>query len=308
VSRPLFVGVDGGGTRTRAVVLDAAGGEAARVVGPAGIVRPDDPCAAADAVSALTREALRQAGPGQPPPVRPAALCCGLAGAGRDTEREAVRVALLLADVAAQVFVVGDAETALEDAFGPAPGALLIAGTGSIAWARAEDGRMVRVGGWGQLLGDEGSGYQIGLQALRCVARSADGRAPPTALAGALLAATGSGEAGDLIRFAAGATKGEIAALTPAVLQCCLAGDAAACSVRDAAVRALVEQVLAAVRRAGLAAPEVALAGGLLEPGGPLREPVMAALRLAAPAAVVREAPVDAARGAARMALRGARG
>jgi N-acetylglucosamine kinase-like BadF-type ATPase len=300
----VYVGVDGGGTHTRAVVLDSAGTELARRSGPAGIVRPDQPSDAADAVAALCRGVLRDAGA-----VQAEGLCCGLAGAGRWQEREGVRVALHLAGVARVILVVGDAEAALADAFGDAPGVLVIAGTGSIAWARAERdaagaGAVFRTGGWGQILGDEGSGYVIGLDALRRVTRAADGRDPPTFLTPALLAATECATAEDLIRFAASASKADIAALAPAVLQCAQDGDAAAAAVRAAAVEALAELAASAAGRARLVHPRIGFAGGLIEPGGPLREELRAAVRRRMPECSVLEEPVDAARGAARLAIR----
>jgi N-acetylglucosamine kinase-like BadF-type ATPase len=304
----VFVGVDGGGTHTRAVVLDSAGTELARRSGPAGIVRPDQPSDAADAVAALCRGVLRDAGAD-----RADGLCCGLAGAGRRQEREAVRVALHLAGVARVIAVVGDAEAALADAFGDAPGVLVIAGTGSIAWARgqldaaggdSEAGAVFRTGGWGQILGDEGSGYVIGLDALRRVTRAADGRDPPTSLTAAVLAATKCASAEDLIRFAASASKADIAALAPAVLQCAQEGDAAAAAVRAAAVDALADLAASAASRARLVHPRIGFAGGLIEPGGPLRDDLRAAVYRRMPGCSVLEQRVDAARGAARLAIR----
>lgn len=316
MSAGTVVGIDGGGTRTRAVVLDATGRELARRDGPAGIVQPADPCGAAEAAADLTRAVLADAGVAG----RAAVLCCGLAGAGRWQEREAVRVGLMLAGVADRALVVGDAETALADAFGADAGVLVIAGTGSIAWAQAgsdtstsaggDDGaeedtpRVTRVGGWGELLDDEGSGYAIGLGALRCIARAADGRDPPTTLAAAVLAATGVGAVEDLIRYAATASKAEVAALAPVVLRCAVQGDAAAGRVRTAAVDALAELVVTAAARAALPTPRLAFAGGLIGVGGPLREELAAALAVTFPQSTLLDRMVDAARGAALLAIR----
>jgi N-acetylglucosamine kinase-like BadF-type ATPase len=296
------IGIDGGGTRARALAVDGSGRELGRKLGPPGIVRASDPCAAAECAADLTRSLLAELGETGPA----AALCCGLAGAGREPEREAVRVALMLAGVADVVTIVGDAEAALADAFTSGPGILVIAGTGSIAWARAADGGMVRVGGWGLLLGDEGSGYVIGLEALRAVARSADGRDPYTSLSGAVLAATSCGSPDDRIRYGGNASKADIAALTPIVLAHADAGDAAAGAIRDRAVQALVTLTTTAAARAALDAPACALTGGLIAPGGALRDRLKAALEAALPGVMIREAAVDAARGAALLALEAA--
>jgi N-acetylglucosamine kinase-like BadF-type ATPase len=294
----VYIGIDGGGTRARAVLLDYAGAVVARVDGPAGIVDARDPAAAAGVVAAVAADLLRKAG--HAPPA--AALCCGLAGAGRDRERAAVTAALEATGVARRVLVLGDAEVAMADAFDSEPGVLLVAGTGSIAWARDTTGAAVRVGGWGRWFGDEGSGYALARDALTAIARAADGRDPPTSLTEHVLRAAACQEPADLIRFAEQAAKRDIAALAPTVLSCAADGDPAALRVRAAAAASLVELAQAAARRAGLASPQVALAGGLIEAGSALRDAVVSGLHAAMPGCAVRPDAVDAARGAARLA------
>ncbi|MBR9991220.1 MAG: hypothetical protein KFH98_15770 [Gemmatimonadetes bacterium] len=291
-----YVGVDGGGTHARAVVVDEKGRVLARRVGPAGLVDPRDPGSAAAAVARLVRDALRDAGASSA-----AALCCGLAGAGRPHEREAVRIALTLEHIAELVVVVGDAEAAMADAFPDGPGVLVVAGTGSIAWARAADGATVRVGGWGQLLGDEGSGYDIGIGGLRAVARAADERTGPTALTAVLLSALGLNATDELIAWAASASKAQIAALAPSVLSCAERGDEAAAAVRDSAVTAIAELAATAARRCGAESPTIALTGGLLVSGA-LRQDVANVIRLSVSGARFTDRAVDAALGAARIA------
>lgn len=292
-----YIGVDGGGTHARAVVVDEDGRELARRTGPAGLVDPRDPGSAAAAIAQLVRTALLDAGKPSA-----AALCCGLAGAGRPHEREAVRIALTLEHLAERIVVVGDAEAAMADAFPDGTGVLVVAGTGSIAWARTTDGDALRVGGWGQLLGDEGSGYDIALQGLRAVAHAADGRAPHTALTTVLLAAAGVSSPDDLIAWTAGAAKAQIAALAPSVLSCASRGDQAALTIRGNTVRSLVEMTAAAALRSGAHTLTVALTGGLIAGNGPLRDFVSEAVRERLPGANVTDRPVDAAFGAARIA------
>ena len=292
-----YIGVDGGGTHARAVAVDERGRELARRVGPAGLVDPRDPASAAAAVARLVHAVLADVGA-----PAAAALCCGLAGAGRPHEREAVRIALTLENLAERVNVVGDAEAAMADAFPDGAGVLVVAGTGSIAWARTPDGETLRVGGWGQLLGDEGSGYDIALHALRVIARAADGRLPATALTDVLLAAADLHAPDDLVAWTASATKARLAALAPAVLDCAEQGDPAAVRVRECAVAAISQLVTTAARRSALESPIIALAGGLLAPGGPLRGSVATALQLHLPRARIIDRPVDAALGAARIA------
>jgi N-acetylmuramic acid 6-phosphate etherase len=293
------IGVDGGGTRATAALADGDGAVFYREVGSAGIVRTDSAAAAAAVVADLARTLLGKVGS-----ARAATLCCGLAGAGRMAERDAVRAQLEATGVAAHVLVVGDAEAAMADAFDGEAGVLLIAGTGSIAWANAQDGNTVRVGGWGQLLGDEGSGYAIGLAGLRAVVRAVDGRDPPTPLQAELLAAAGIPEIEDLVRFTERATKSAIAALAPALIRCAAAGDPVAAAIRDSAVHELALLGATAAARARLDQPRIALAGGLIAPGGALRAVVAAELRRRLHGSTIQDTPVDAARGAISIALR----
>jgi N-acetylmuramic acid 6-phosphate etherase len=293
------IGVDGGGTRATAALADADGAVFYREVGPAGIVRTDNPAAAAAVVAQLARVLLAKVGA-----ARAETLCCGLAGAGRTAERDAVLAHLQATGVAARVVVIGDAEAAMADAFDGEAGVLVIAGTGSISWASTHEGDAVRVGGWGQLLGDEGSGFAIGLAGLRAVVRAADGRDPPTLLHVELLAAAQIPDVEDLVRFAWQAPKAAIAALAPVVIRCAAERDAAAAAIRDSAVHELALLGATAAARARIAEPRLALAGGLIAPDGALRDAVAAALRRRLPGSTIIDAPVDAARGAIRFSLR----
>lgn len=302
VTLSVYIGVDGGGTRATALVVDATGTELARVEGQPGLIRVTDPAAGAAALSDLAARALGEAG------AEPVAmvLCCGLAGAGREPERRGLEVALQLNAPARRVLVVTDAEVALYDAFGSGPGILLIAGTGSIAWGRAHDGRMSRCGGWGQVLGDEGSGYSIGVAALRASVRAHDGRSEATQLLEAILRHTGVAAPEELVAWSGSATKGSIGALAPLVGRAAEQGDRVARVLIETAAGELAAHVSALYRRLmpWQEPPGVALGGGLICPGGPLRDSIIDALRMLSLPLVVREDVVDGARGAAMLALR----
>lgn len=293
------VGVDGGGTRTRAVILDAGGVEVGRAEGRAAVASAQDPGAPARAVAETVREAAEAAG--VEPPVR--ALWAALSGAGREEPRSAVEVELGRLDLAGAVRVGADVHAAFHDAFGAGPGILLIAGTGSIAWGRAEDGREGRVGGWGHHIGDEGSGYAIGLEALRRVARHVDGRAPETVLLDAVLEHLEADRVEEVVPWAHDASKGEIAALARAVVRASREGDAVAGEIVAEAVEELEGHVLTILQRLGPweEPPGLALAGGLLRPGGSLREIVTRVL--AKHQITPLDRALDPAMGAARLAL-----
>jgi N-acetylglucosamine kinase-like BadF-type ATPase len=313
VTSPVYVGVDGGATRCRAIVLDRDGRQVGRAEGPAGIITVRTATAAAEIVAAVVRDAVRDAfreavhgdigDAGASPPV--ARLVAGLAGAGRPDARDAARSALEATGIARAVEVLGDSEIALDDAFDDGAGILIVAGTGSMALGRQAQGRQARAGGWGVVLGDEGSGWWLGISGLRAVARAADGRGPATTLTRVLLDALSLPDPAAMISRVDGASKGEIAALAPLVLRAAEDGDAVACQLADDAAGELAAAA-AAVRRALDPWPEpptVVGVGGLIAPDGLLRGRVAEALVHHALVFDPRE--VIPARGAARRARRG---
>lgn len=300
MSGRIVVGVDGGGTGSRALVMDGAGEELARAAGPPGLVDPRHPEAVLSAVVETTRAALEEAGVTGPPAV----VWAALAGVGRPETREAVEAAAAELELAERIRVGTDVEAAFHDAFGDRPGVLLLSGTGSVAWGRGEDGKVARVGGWGALLGDEGSGYALGLEALRAVARSVDERTAGTRLAPRILTRVGLDDVQDLVPWVALATKGEVAALAPVVLQSAEEGDATAQEILHHATLHLHDHVDTLLERLGPweRAPGVALVGGILGPGGLLESRVRESLA-DLPVWILDE-EVDGARGAARLGLR----
>ncbi|MYC51842.1 MAG: hypothetical protein F4X47_05945, partial [Gammaproteobacteria bacterium] len=175
VTGPYVAGVDGGGTRTRVLLLARDGATVGRAEGPAALVRPDHPAPAARVVADTVRRAADAAGVALPLP----ALWAGLAGAGRPRVRRALEAALRDERIAREVGVGTDVEAAFHDAFGGGPGIVVVAGTGSVVLGAAEDGRRLQVGGWGGVMGDEGSGYHIGVSAQRAHPAATDRRPPP---------------------------------------------------------------------------------------------------------------------------------
>ena len=302
--RLLVAGVDGGGSKTRTLVADESGRILGTADGPASAVRPGGAEHSADVIAAGVRDAVAAAGMAG---ARVQVLVAGVAGVGREPERTSLALALTARAVADEVSVVPDATIALDDAFGEGPGVLLIAGTGSVAFARGPDGTFGRAGGWGPVLGDEGSGAWLGRRALNTAVASADGREPETALLNALLAATEVDDPAALIPWAARATPADFATLAPVVLRVAAGGDGRAGSLLTLAVEELVLHVRTLARTLFVderAAVPVALAGGLLSRGSGLRRRFEQRLRSAVPGAQLRQEAVDPARGAVRGALR----
>ncbi|MEX2472673.1 MAG: BadF/BadG/BcrA/BcrD ATPase family protein [Gemmatimonadota bacterium] len=297
------VGVDAGGTRAVAVVVDEDGRELARGRAAGAVATVTSVTPAVDAVAAAVREALMAADVEAPV----GKLWVGLAGAGREHVRAAAEADLAALGLADRVRVGTDVEAAFESAFGEGPGILLIAGTGSIALCRSPTGETFRTGGWGARLGDEGGGYWIGMHALGAVARAEDGRAQDTALRDALTRRLGLSARAELIDLVDRATKAEVAELAPTVLEIAASGDPVAASIATdaaAALRTHVVALLERLERAGLEwdTMELALWGGLIEADGPLRPTLD---RLLAPLGfAVHTAPIDPPLGAARLASR----
>jgi N-acetylglucosamine kinase-like BadF-type ATPase len=291
----VIVGVDAGGSHTELGVA-AGPGDAphVRVRGP-GIALALGAEPAARTVRDLLRQALDAPDPG---PVVDA-LVVGAAGAGRPAPREALELAL--AGLASRVRVVTDMEIALADAFPAGAGVLLGAGTGSYALGLTTQGEQLRAGGWGPLLSDEGSGTHLARHALRQAVRELDGREPRSALTAALLSATGCADLDALVTWSAQAERVAVAALAREVCALAEAGVSSAVALVEQAATQLVALAEAVAVRLGVSPAPVALAGGLLSLGSPVREALVARLQEASWARPV-DRPVDPLVGALRLA------
>ncbi len=300
----LVIGIDGGGTKTRALLADEHGERLAEAIGEGSAVRPGQVARSASVIGDVARRVLEIGGAAEG---KPRVLCVGVAGVGRKSERQALYEAVAAQQIADEVVILTDFTVAIDDAFGDGPGVLLIAGTGSSAFGRGPAGNTARCGGWGPVIGDEGSGGWIGRRALSVIAAAADGREPETALTGAVLTATECGEASDLIRWAASATPGTLATLAPVVIHVADAGDLRANSIISMAVEELALHVRALARQLFTderASVPVALTGGLLAKGSSFRKRLEHRLKTAVPGAHLSGDEVDAARGAVRNAVR----
>ncbi len=315
----LFAGVDAGGSGTTAVLIDAHGLELGRLsTGPSGF-QDSGPEAAAAAVGGLLgrlREEVAARVATAPPP---AGLVCAMAGGGDEEKARALHQALERAAVARRVEITTDAEAARFDAFANGAGIVLIAGTGSIALGRSADGRTARAGGRRAPGGDPGGGVWIGERAIEAVRRDAGAgaerrpAAPPLhSLAagadGGLAAALRAAADADLARLLAVGERRphEVARLARAVGAAAESGNPEARRILAAAAAELAALLADVFERLGpWASPApIALAGGLLAPGRPLRAPTEEALQRLALPLLVHARAVDGARGAAAIARR----
>jgi glucosamine kinase len=251
----IVVGVDAGGSRTVAVA--ACGGAASEAYGGPGNPSSAGVERAAETIAETVRAALGSK--------RADAVYVGAAGAWNPQIASALRDALAARLAPAKVEVASDVEIALRAAVPEGDALLLIAGTGSIAYARIGE-RRFRCGGLGHAIGDEGSGYAIGAAALRLLGRAFDGRGLRDAMLDAVAAKLGASDAGDLTAVLRDAPPAAIAGIAPIVVEHADAGERSATKIVQGAALDLFELLRALARACGAGERELPLvfAGGLL--------------------------------------------
>jgi N-acetylglucosamine kinase-like BadF-type ATPase len=238
--------VDGGGTKTAAALADARG-EVTFLPAQAGC-NPQDSPGWDGVLGAVLDELAARRGL--------VAAVLGMPGFGEVPELDEGVCALVAARLPVRAEVLNDVDLAFRGAFPQGRGVLVLAGTGSMAIAGAE-GRIARAGGWGDLIGDEGSAYWIGAEALRRAAMEADGRAGATGFGERLMVALGvAGRPYAPLAYvmASRETRPAIAAVAMQVDGMAEAGDAQAAAILEAAAAHLAQAAQAAAGRAGLGA------------------------------------------------------
>ena len=293
-----FLGIDGGASKTTALLADRDGNILGRGVAGACNLQSMPENAARRALLEAVEAAFSAASlPRQPV----SAIGLGLAGGDRPGDRARV-MAWVQEERLAHKAVIGNDGSLLLWAGTPAGwGIGVISGTGSIVFGRSQTGETARAGGWGHRFGDEGSGYAIGTAALRAIARAADGRGPHTLLSELILAHWGLQQPGELIPhvYQQNLPYAQVAALTPLVSQAAEQGDAPAAAILQEAGAQLAEAVAAVQRRLGLQGEiPAALGGGVLLNCARVREALLCAAAqmgiLLQPVALVSEPALGA--------------
>jgi N-acetylglucosamine kinase-like BadF-type ATPase len=273
------VGVDGGGTKTEAVIMDSN----LRVIGEGRSGASNPLRVGVTNAAAAVREAIDKAC--AIAKVRRTDLIAaeiGLAGARRKELRERMHDALASLGIR-DVEVVTDADIALYGATDGAPGLVVIAGTGSICCGINARGKKTFAGGWGPIAGDEGGGAWIARTALRAVAFASDGRGPKTALTQAACAYFHASTADDLTTaiYAPTITNERIAGFARDVIECARDKDVVALEIIKAAGRELGVAAVAVIRNLQMERErfQIAYVGGIFRASGemilePLRNEV----------------------------------
>jgi glucosamine kinase len=321
-----YLGIDGGGTKTTCAIGDESRVLATATAGPSNIIRVGE-AEARESLLQSVREACAAAS------IKPAEVlrtCVGGSGAARPEVAAIVR-RILTEILPTPIDVVGDTQIALEAAFGDGAGVIVVAGTGSIAHGRDQQGTTLRAGGWGFAIGDEGSAHWIGRAAVSAVLRAADPRdgisasgtlagsaplrEPPLAVA--LCKAWGVTSLDDLARAANSNPPPDFAALFPAVVSSQVGSlntmqdpgnEDLSTQVLAGAGRELAHVAAVVMRRLfakddGGAIP-VAMIGGVFRHAPVVRQVFYNDLRQFDPRAEVNPQVVEPVEGALRMARR----
>ena len=297
------IGIDGGGTKTLVKIANLEGKLIFCAEGGPANINSTERHTIQSTIADLIIEGLKAIG-GDPPDCR--MLCMGTAGAGRPAEKvifENIFRNLGFSDI----LITDDAHTALYGGIDSDEGVILISGTGSICYGRNKRGETRRAGGWGYIIGDEGSGYDIGLQAIKHTARSIDKRDGESLLSSMILKRLGISGMDELIGliYRSGNGRSIIAELAPVVDEAYINGDIYAKGILDNSVSELFKCVKAVIDGMEFSRKQIYLAfsGSVLKKcryiSGRLKDVICSTY----PEITVIDAKNDAAWGAVLMAL-----
>ncbi len=255
-----YVGIDGGGTKTRCALGNETSVLAVAVAGGSNVVRLGEVHAqeskARESLHSVVRQACSIA---KISPQQLKAICIGAAGAARPDAEAKLRSILIELNPELDVQIVGDNVIALEAAFGPGPGVIAMAGTGSVVYGRNASGATARAGGWGFAISDEGSGHWIGRHAISALLRARD-QGDETAL-GRLVLETWKLENIDaLIQYANATPPPEFPRLFPIVVRASDGGDTIARNLLARAGNELAGLASIVIRRLAADPPYVSVA------------------------------------------------
>jgi N-acetylglucosamine kinase-like BadF-type ATPase len=311
----LFLAIDAGGSKTQCLLADETRILARGSTGTVKLMRVAEQEATARLEMMLTQIAAK-AGVSLGDVTR---TCFGLAGLSSAAVCDwAMRVVEGM--VGGELVLCGDEEIALEAAFAGGPGILVIAGTGSNAIGRSSIGHIFGAGGWGPVLGDEGSGYWIGLEAIRAALRAQDRiglGGVDTCLLRDIQRHWRLGSTGELVALAnhrvdSDRLGADFAALAPVVARCAEEGDVLAAGILDRAGEELAELVTLVYRKMNESAAseelngiDVAFTGSVLAHIAPVRGAMAARLAASLPAARVSDSAADPLDGALWRARKG---
>ena len=257
-----IIGIDGGGTKTTGILATRTGQHLAQVQsGPANyhvVGETKTQAVLKDIVGELYEKADIS-------PTSDVRFCLGMAGLGRAADREVIGRICDELGFSQNRILTHDAHIALVGGTEKHEGIIVISGTGAIVYGINADGREARASGWGYLLGDEGSGYDIAIKGLQAVARATDGRSDQTKLTDRMLNKLALNEPSELIRWVHAASRDMIAQLAEVVFDTAQTTDAVAEGIVDEAVGELVCAANSVIKQLKFTEPfDIVLSGGNL--------------------------------------------
>ena len=257
-----IIGIDGGGTKTIGILATEAGQLLAQVQsGPANYHVVGE-TQTQTVLESVVGKLCEQAGVSRTSPIR---FCLGMAGLGRIADQQVIGRICDELGIRENRILTHDAHVALIGGTEKHEGVIIISGTGAIVYGINADGKEARASGWGYLLGDEGSGYDIAIQGLRAVARAADGRDDQTELTNPILNRLGLNEPNELIRWVHAASRDAIANLAEIVFDTAQTMDSIAERIVDNASDELVRAAGSVIGQLEFTEPfDVVLSGGNL--------------------------------------------
>jgi N-acetylglucosamine kinase-like BadF-type ATPase len=300
------LGLDGGGTKTRVVIMDDEGEICG--VGVGGPSNFDDIGieAAKKNIGKTVDQACREAGLSAG---SFSAAFLGIGGVSSDADREIVRNIAVDLNLAPEVHigVDHDIRIALTGGLSGRSGIVQIAGTGSSTYGRNSAGNSWRSGGWGPLISDEGSGYWLGIQAMKAATRASDGRSPFTTLTASVLASLQLSNIEDIYTriYVEELSRSEIAALGPLVIEAAKKGDGVSLEILERGVQSMAECVFVVAEHLGFVNEcELALTGGVFRAGELVVDLFHKAVRARLPQCRIVMAELPPVLGACLLALR----
>jgi len=300
------IGIDAGATKTVCFLADAAGAIVDEARGPGANLHVAGEAGVEQALGHVIAGAIGDRR------LAPQAVCVGIAGVDRDDEAQVVRAIVQKVAPSARIVVVNDALIALAAGAHDAPGVVVEAGTGSIVYGRNRADVAARAGGWGHMVGDEGSGFWIGREAVAAVMRSFDGRGPATRLTREILNHFAVRDVPRLPRvvYNRDVPRMNVSALGPLVQRVAEQGDAVASSILERAAEELTIAARSVVARLEMEGEAFAfyLAGGVFRFVPSLVDALGRKLRAVAPRCDVQRLTQEPAAGAVWLALAEAHG
>lgn len=298
-----FIGIDGGGTNSRLVAINKEGQELGRANGGSTNITSVTYDGVFANIKGLIEGFVAASGLAV---CHCAGLCIGSAGASTGDNGELLKKIFCEIGFICNIIVMNDAELVLRSETRNEPGMIIISGTGSVGYALGACGNMIRVGGWGHIIDDGGSGYRIGMDAIHATMLAFDGRGEKTLLTSMVTKFFDINCASEILRYVYGGDfdKATVAKLVHVVTTAANQGDVVATQILEGAAKALIKLADALVRVAALEARKIVMCGGVILNQPHIRAQFQEHIEKNYPLMQLVESSTSAEMGAAQLAIK----